>query len=188
MYRPPNADIDCFQSCYNSLLCAMKKLRPKTIIVGLDHNLDFLKSSTHSGTNQFIQHNLDFNLIPTITRPTRITKTSATLIDNIIVSQSLCGNYLSSVLIDDISDHMPSACVIKSLLGAKKDPVTITARDTRIRNLTALKNHLQMYNWETVLVDNDVNNCMSKLHTVLESEMNLCIPLVTRTLKSKQVH
>ena len=131
----------------------MKNLRPKAIILGVDHNLDFLMSSTHSGTNQFIQHNLDFNLIPTITRPTRITKTSATLIDNIIVSQSLCGNYSSSVLIDDISDHMPSGCVIKSLKRAKKEPVTITTRDTCIRNMTALKNHLQSYNWETILTD-----------------------------------
>ena len=163
----------------------MRKLQPKAIIVGLDHNLDVLKSSTHSGTNQFIQHNLDFNLIPTITRPTRITKSSATLIDNIIVSQSLCGNYLSSVLIDDISDHMPSTCVIKSLKKAKKDPVVITTRDTRVKNMTALKNHLQSYNWDTILTGNDVNNCMTALHSVVESEMNLCIPLVTRTIKAK---
>ena len=105
----------------------MNKLRPKAIIIGLDHNLDFLKSNTHSGTNQFIQHNLDFNMIPTITRPTRITKNSATLIDNILVSQSLCGNYDSGILVDDISDHMPSICVIRSLKGVGKDPIQITS-------------------------------------------------------------
>ena len=86
MYRPPNANIQSFQCCYNSLLCEMNKLRPKAIIIGLDHNLDFLKFDSHSGTSQFIQHNLDFNLIPTITRPTRITRNSATLIDNILVN------------------------------------------------------------------------------------------------------
>ena len=67
MYRPPNVNIQTFQTCYNSLICKMNKLRPKAIILGLDHNLDFLKSSTHSGTDQFIQHNLDFNMVPTIT-------------------------------------------------------------------------------------------------------------------------
>ena len=140
MYRPPNVDIQTFQTCYNSLVCEMKKLRPKAIVIGLDHNLDFLKSDCHSGTNQFIQHNLDANLVPTITRPTRITKSSATLIDNILVSQSLCGNYDSGILIDDISDHMPSICVIKSIKGVGKDPIQITSRDTRPRNLNALKN------------------------------------------------
>ena len=187
MYRPPNVNIDSFQSCYNSLLCEMAKRKPKAILVGLDHNLDFLKCATHRGTNQFIQHNLDFNLIPTITRPTRITKNSATLIDNIIVSQSLCGSYLSSVLIDDISDHMPTACVIKSLKRAKKDPVVITSRDTRPRNLSALKNHLQSYDWSTNLAGKDVNHCMTKLQNKVTSEMDLCIPLVTRTISPKHV-
>ena len=76
MYQPPNVNIQSFQCCYNSLVCEMNKLRPKAIIIGLDHNLDFLKSESHGGTSQFIQHNLDFNLIPTITRPTRVTRNS----------------------------------------------------------------------------------------------------------------
>ena len=38
--------------------------------------IDFLKSESHGGTSQFIQHNLDFNLIPTITRPTRVQGTA----------------------------------------------------------------------------------------------------------------
>ena len=85
MNHPPNSNIPVFLASYNSLVCAIKKENPKRIIIGLDHNLDFLKSGKHYTTNDFIQNNLDFGLIPKITRPTRITKTSATLIDNIIV-------------------------------------------------------------------------------------------------------
>ena len=113
--------------------------------MGLDHNLDFLKAGTHVGTDQFIQNNLDLNLMPTITHPTRIMRNSATLIDNIIVSQNLCGNYCSSILVDDISDHLPSVCVIKSIQRANKDPVEITSRDTRPKNMQALNEHLHTY-------------------------------------------
>ena len=187
MYRPPNVDIQTFQTCYNSLVCEMKKLRPKAIVIGLDHNLDFLKSDCHSGTNQFIQHNLDANLVPTITRPTRITKSSATLIDNILVSQSLCGNYDSGILIDDISDHMPSICVIKSIKGVGNDSIQITSRDTRPRNLTALKNHLSNYDWMELLSTPDINSAMRNLHTTLQKEVDHCIPEITRTLKRNQV-
>ena len=88
MYHPSNSDIPVFLASYTSLVCAIKKEHPKGIIIGLDHNLDFLKSDKHCTTNDFIQNNLDFGLIPTITQPTRITKTSTTLIDNIIVSQT----------------------------------------------------------------------------------------------------
>ena len=108
----------------------MKRERPKGIIVGLDHNLDFLKSSKHCSTNEFIQNNLDFGLVPTITRPTRITKNSATLIDNIIVSQNFCGAFVRSVLVRDTSDHLPTTCVLGSLISAKKEPLIVKCRDT----------------------------------------------------------
>ena len=86
MYHPPNSDTSMFLASYNSLICAMKKEKPKCILIGLDHDLDFLKANKHQATNDFVQNNLEFGLIPTITRPTHITNTSATLIDNIIVS------------------------------------------------------------------------------------------------------
>ena len=131
MYRPPNSDIPTFIASYSSLLCAIKKDNPKGIIVGLDHNLDFLKANRHNITNEFIQCNLDFGLIPTITRPTRITKTSATLIDNIIVSQNLYGSFISSILINDTSDHLLTVCVLDSVKLSKKEPMVIRSRDTR---------------------------------------------------------
>ena len=139
MYRPPNVNARTFLGCYNSILCQMKKENPKTIIIGLDHNMDFLKSAEHTLTNDFIQSNLDFGLVPTITRPTRLTHSSTTLIDNIIVSQNLCGRYASSVLINDISDHLPTACIIPSLIASKKGPIAITSRDSRPKNMKALK-------------------------------------------------
>ena len=59
----------------------------------------------------FIELNLDNNLIPSITRPTRITKSSATLIDNIIVGKQF-QEYEANIGISDISDHLP--LVLKS--------------------------------------------------------------------------
>ena len=143
MYRPPNSDIPTFITSYSSLLCAIKKDNPKGIIVGLDHKLDFLKADRHNTTNEFIQCNLDFGLIPTITRPTRITKTSATLIDNIIVSQNLCGSFVSSILVNDTSDHLPTVCVLDSVKLSKKEPMVIRSRDTRTKNVEALNRQLR---------------------------------------------
>ena len=187
MYRPPNADVQSFQCCYNSLICAMHKKNPKSIIVGLDHNLDFLKAGTHAGTDQFIQNNLDLNLMPTITRPTRITRNSATLIDNIIVSQNLCGNYSSSILVNDISDHLPSVCVLKSIQRVKKGLVEITSRDTRPKNMIALQEHLCKYNWDVLLNGKDANEAMTTFNDILSSEIDLCIPERTRVLKAHNV-
>ena len=46
-------------------------------------------------------------LVPTITRPTRITSESATLIDNIYVSGNRLEYLRSGILVADISDHFP---------------------------------------------------------------------------------
>ena len=47
-------------------------------------------------------------MISQITKPTRITQTSATLIDNVMISKRLCSQTESHILIEDISDYMVS--------------------------------------------------------------------------------
>ena len=147
----------------------MKKEKPKGIIIGLDHNLDFLKADKHQAINDFVQNNLDFGLIPTITRLTRKTNTSATLIDNIIVSQNLCGVYTSSILINDRSDHLPTVCVLNSLISTKKEPIVIKSRDTRLRNLSALKRQIQEHDWTQLLTDPSPSKNMESVHNQLTS-------------------
>ena len=187
MYHPPNSDIPTFLASYNSLVCAIKKERPKGIIIGLDHNLDFLKSDKHSTTNDFIQNNLDFGLIPTITRPTRITKNTVTLIDNIFVSQNLCGSYVSSILVNNTSDHLPTACVFSSLQSAKKEPVVVRCRDTRLKNLSALKRILDNHNWDDELSDQSPSKNMEKIHVTLSSAIDYCMPYREHVIKHKQI-
>ena len=79
LYRPPNTNDTKFVDEYKNLLSELYKAsNSKRLILGMDHNLDFLKHSIHKRTHDFIELNLDNNLLPSITRPTRITKSSAT--------------------------------------------------------------------------------------------------------------
>ena len=73
-------------SCLNigNCLTYEKKQKDHEVVIGLDHNLDLLKSHLNHPTNDFIELNLDRDLIPCITKLTRITNKSATLIDNIL--------------------------------------------------------------------------------------------------------
>ena len=89
IYRPPNDPIPEFLNEYNSLLNTLNNIKEYDVIIGIDHNLDFLKSNNHRQTQKFIDINLDQKYLPCIMKPTRITKTTATLIDNIFISQNL---------------------------------------------------------------------------------------------------
>ena len=104
-YRPPNTKARTFLTEYKRLLNSLKKNKGHEIIIGLDHNLDLLKSHLNQPTNDFMELSLDRELIPCITKPTRITNSSASLIDNILISRSLQRSYDSFVLLEDISDH-----------------------------------------------------------------------------------
>ena len=92
-------------------------------MIGLDHNLDLLKETKHAPTERFISANLSLGLVPTITRPTRITRNTATLIDNIFISQTWLENFECGILVDDISDHLLSIVSIKGLKDNKKEHV-----------------------------------------------------------------
>ena len=108
MYRPPNSTEDIFLESILGIKHKLSKERErKELIIGMDHNYDLLKSSEHKRTQHFLNSLLDKELFPTITRPTRITHQSATLIDNIFVSANLHKKYDSAILINDMSDHLP---------------------------------------------------------------------------------
>ena len=147
LYRPPNTNDTKFVDEYNNLLSKLyKESKSKRLVLGMDHNLDFLKHSIHKRTQDFIELNLDNNLIPSITRLTRITKSSATLIGNIMISQGLMINSESRIIIDDISDHLPSVVKFKNLLHKTNTPKIITSRNLTDKALKKINKLVNSYN------------------------------------------
>ena len=114
LYRPPNSSEKEFLKNYKQLLTRFTRAQQERLLIGLDHNMDFLKYDKHLPTKEFIELNLDLNLLPVITKPTRVTRSSATLIDNVIIGKYLQNSYDSKILISDISDHFP--CIVKMYL------------------------------------------------------------------------
>ena len=86
----------------------------------MDQNLDLLKSHIHMQTQTFLENILNVNLILTITRPTRITKSSATLIDYIYISNQLNYKFDPCILLSNISYHMPTLTIIWQNKSKKK--------------------------------------------------------------------
>ena len=90
LYQPPNTSFEQLHHHFSETVPKVKSEdRDKQLILGMDHNLDLLKSNSHSATQKFLDTIINNGLLPTITRPTRITQQSATLIDNIFISELL---------------------------------------------------------------------------------------------------
>ena len=103
IYRPPDLNIPAFINSFDSVLSKINSEGKKVWLTG-DFNINLLNFNHHSLTNDFLNLLLSYSFFPLISKPTRITKNSKTLIDNIFCN---CFNpYITSgLLVTDISDH-----------------------------------------------------------------------------------
>ena len=98
IYKLPNINDDKLKIHLEEICNKIKQEKQKKeLVIGMDHNMDLLKSHEHRRTQQFLDTLLNNDLIPTITRPKRITKTSATLIDNVFISKMLQQSFDSMI-------------------------------------------------------------------------------------------
>ena len=115
-----------FNTSFSQLLQKIKRENKKTIITG-DFNLNLLNYAKNIGTFEFLESVFSSNFTPQINFPTRITGTSSTIIDNILIN-SQENVYTSGNLTISISDHLPQFTIIENLLSytlVKKDLKTL---------------------------------------------------------------
>ena len=98
IYKPPNNNSDDFEKLLNSILQHIDKGKKTCILMG-DFNIDLLKFEHNNNTNRFIN------------KPTRITASTATIIDNIFIND-IDINCINGILINDVSDHLPAFQVL----------------------------------------------------------------------------
>ena len=79
----------------------------KQVITGSDQKFDSPKVNDHRSTGILLDTFISFGLAPCITRPTRVTNISATLIDSLYISANFYKDCSSVISIRDISDHFP---------------------------------------------------------------------------------
>ena len=83
IYRPPNTDVSLFNAEMSSILYKIRD--SKLIFIAGDFNLDLIKVGSHEPTDEFLNTVATHSFSPIIRDPTRITETTATLIDNIYI-------------------------------------------------------------------------------------------------------
>ena len=103
IYQSPNTDLNTLSEFINDILSNIGK---RTVYMCGDFNVDLLQYDKHADTNDFIDQLYALGLHPLITRPTRITSHSKTLIDNIFTTD-LSSHIHSGLIINDMSDHLP---------------------------------------------------------------------------------
>ena len=105
VYRPPDQRVDEFIKCNEALMMKVSRENKVWYLMG-DYNLNLLNYENHQFTSEFLDIMYSCMFVPLISRPTRITSNTATLIDNIF-SNNLENHAFRGLFFTDISDHSP---------------------------------------------------------------------------------
>ena len=162
IYRPPNSSDKDFLKNYARLLKKFTPQQHARLIIRLDHNLDLIKHAKHRPTNEFIELNLEHQLLPTITKPIRITRTTTTLLDNIIIGRTFQSEYEPNIVVNGMSDHLPCLLKIKDPSIFTKPPIKITTRGLNYEKVSELSNKLLGINWNDMLENCSVTEQYTK--------------------------
>ena len=175
-----------FITAVTELTSKLKLEQKSDIILGMGHNLDLLKLNTHRHAQSFYEIMLENSLLPTITRPTCITQGSATLIDNIFVSENLHRWFESAILLEDISDHLPTLTLLKQTRMTIKAPLTFESRNLSETKLRQINHDLHQMDWISTLDSSDVNDNFDNLMLNIYSVMDKYSPVKQVRISAKR--
>ena len=120
IYRPntePLADIDIYSSNLEHIMDTIQRENKQCMIMW-DMNID-LKFETHLRTNEYIDSLFANGFLPLISKPTRVTTSSATLTDHMYIND-ITSSHHSGIIINDVADHFGTFCIFQGKLKKSK--------------------------------------------------------------------
>ena len=187
LYRPPDNNSKSFLKNYKRLLNKFTPTELSRLIICMDHNLDLVKYNIHPLTNDFLELNLEKQLLPTITKPTRVTRSTATLIDNIIVGRKFQTNYESKILVSDLSDHFPCLLNIHNTQLFKRKKSTVTTRGLNSIRLEEIRVKLNQIKWTEELDHKNTSEAFDRFHNILMNTLDEIAPYHTVTIANDKL-
>ena len=181
LYRPPSSAAKQFVEKFDELSSLMTQRKCKLMMLG-DFNIDI--SNVHRDVNSMLSNNVavDFvticmsaGLLPTCRIPTRITESSASLIDNIFTNLETLG---CNVIVDDTSDHFTILCDLET--GPSPKPSSLRSRRLDAASIDKLKSLLSQVDRSPCLECDDVDKATEYFINQFEIVLNKACPLSSR--------
>ena len=175
IYRPPGTDLCEFNVMIGELLVNIKAENKLCYLMG-DYNINLLNYESHDQTATFIDMLYSYAFVPLINRPTRVTSSSATLIDDIFTNNhnALVKSY-QGIMVTDLSDHFPIFHINDSFTLDVTD-VFIVKRSFSPQNKQAFLNDLEIADWNSIHSSEDTQVAFGQFHQMLLRAFNKNFP------------
>ena len=179
VYRAPGTSSDTFNTAFDFCLDKVTREGKLCYIMG-DFNLNLLNWTDHRPTDDFVNAVFAYGFRPLVTKPTRITPHTATLIDNILTNSDL--DTSAGILYSDISDHYPlfqftNSCLQRTGISDR----SFISRDINIQTMNSFKNDLGSIDWSDVYHAQDSDSAYEHFLSIFSSSYNHHFPLKLKT-------
>ena len=148
-YRSPNSSLKLFNEKLDNILDIIHREKKYCYIIG-DFNVNCINdfSDVTLYSQQFINMFLSHYYLKLITIPTRVTQSSATLLDNIYTTDPMSGQ--NGVLTSDFSDHF-SIFTIRQNMEPKIPDKYRYKREFINKNISKLNKQFKKIDWNSTL-------------------------------------
>lgn len=156
VYRPPGTCPSKFIDEMAEILLQIGITSTSVVIAG-DFNFDLLRFSQDSSVENFLNMFMSHGYLPCISRATRATHDSFSLLDNIF-SNNLIDINRSGIIIDDLSDHFP-VFVDFNFEKDKSSHVRQAATSFNYNKIPELQSYLQTQLADFIQVNDSEHAC-----------------------------
>jgi len=185
IYRPPNNSIDLFLEKLYECLHKISQENKQIYLMG-DYNIDLLSATQNAINSKLVNILSSYTLYPHIDKPTRITTTSSTLIDNMF-SNIIDMDFINGIFHYDISDHLPIFTLTKQnniVHESQKTNHKMYRKETN-RNVDSFNLDLAQEQWHDVIQEKNVNKAYDNFIKKLLYYYDKNIPLARQNPHTK---
>ena len=148
VYRKPSSNIIEFNNVFDNCLKKIDSECKHAYIMG-DFNIDLMKHSNCSSVNQFLSIIYAYSFLPLIDKPSRITQSSFSLIDNIFTN-NFDSDISSGLFVNDISDHFP-VFQVSMKYNLSKNALIHECLNINENTISTFKEKLSVIDWSLIL-------------------------------------
>ena len=188
IYRPPshptlnnNEHFEQFIDILSNLIETCNSRNIPTFLLG-DFNLDILKYGQNKFATEYIDLLFSHGFIQTITKPTRCSSNSATLIDHCLTNSTKL-THNSCIITSLLSDHFPIFYTINKP-SPQKEVKFIKYRDFSDENLSSFILNLNSINWTDFFNMDCAQEAYDTFSNNFFTLYDLHFPLITKKLNT----
>ena len=175
VYKHPKHEVSDFTNNFITPLLDKLSNENKDIMIMGDFNINLITYNDDKNTGNFLDTMFSQSFLPYITTPTRITRNTKTLIDNIYYNKPL-NNIISGNLSSIISDHLIQFLIGSLDFSEKSSKIGNRQRCFKIFGKLKFKTDLVKINWDGFCYNSNPNDALAHFLKIINKFLDKRAP------------